>query len=73
MKDARENFEKAYRINPGNEEYRSAYNMMNNIQFDQRQNTSAGNTGCSPCSICSALLCMDCCCEAAGGDFIPCC
>lgn len=73
MKDARDNFTKAYQINPGNEEYRSAFNMMNNIQFETRSNTSGDNTGCSPCSLCGTLMCMDCCCEAMGGDFIPCC
>ncbi len=29
--------------------------------------------GCSPCTICNALICGDCCCECMGGDCIACC
>ena len=29
--------------------------------------------GCGVCDICSSLICVDCMCEACGGDFIRCC
>ncbi|NCU32158.1 MAG: molecular chaperone DnaJ, partial [Candidatus Moranbacteria bacterium] len=30
-------------------------------------------TACTPCNVCSSLICADCCCECMGGDLISCC
>lgn len=34
---------------------------------------TTSRSGCSPCGMCSSLLCADCCCECMGGDCISCC
>lgn len=76
-----ENFEKAYRMNPGNFEYKNAYENMSGQNSStyraQRRgynNSSDGCLGnCSLCDVCSSLLCADCCCECMGSDLIPCC
>ncbi len=68
-------FSNACRMDPGNAEYREAFNRM------QRQNrnysnpySSANNMGgCCTADPCTTLCCMDCCCEMMGGDCIPCC
>lgn len=79
LEQAYENFEKAHNMNPGNTEYRNAYENMysgNNggYRTSARGNNNSGCTGdCSVCNICSSLLCADCCCECMGGDLIPCC
>ena len=63
-------------MDPTNEEYRAAFNNLNNAS---RQNSrgyttsGTGNSGCSGCDICTGLICADCCCECLGGDLIPCC
>ena len=71
---AREFLGRAYRTEPGNEEYAQAYNTLRytgNPYSRSRQSTSYGN--CSACDICSGLMCADCCCECMGGDLIRCC
>lgn len=72
--EAQNFFNKACSMDPGNAEYRSAFNNMQNAggAFNGR-NMQGGNVGCSGCDICSGLLCADCCCECMGGDLIPCC
>ncbi|MDD3946968.1 MAG: hypothetical protein PHI19_03925 [Clostridia bacterium] len=32
-----------------------------------------GRAACTPCNVCSSLICADCCCECMGGDLISCC
>lgn len=69
-------FATATRMDPSNNEYRSA---MHNAQT----RGSAGNYnpyrsyggagGCNTCDICQGLICADCCCECMGGDLIACC
>lgn len=69
-------FSNACRMDPGNAEYREAFNRM------QRQNRRYGNPYSTPNNMggacctsdpCTTLCCMDCCCEMMGGDLIPCC
>ena len=75
LEDAYNHFSTACRMDPSNGEYRAAMNQMN----AQRQNggyRTTGRTaggGCTPCDVCNALICTDCCCECMGGDFISCC
>ncbi len=64
----------AVNMEPNNLEYVSALNNVtqrNNMYRDW--NTSYSGCGCDPCSLCTNLLCADCCCECMGGDLIPCC
>lgn len=72
---ARQHFGTACTMDPGNMEYANAYNAVNRSAGGYGQtfygNRGAGNN--DVCSICSGLLCADCCCECAGGDCIPCC
>ena len=71
-------FSTACQMDPGNAEYRNAFN---GIQHARRGNFAGNygngypntNTGCSSCDVCSSLICADCCCEAMGGDCISCC
>ncbi len=76
LEDASAEFEAAYRAEPQNLEYKSAYESV----FQKRSGgyrstggTRQNNDGCDACNICSGLLCADCCCESLGGDLIPCC
>ena len=68
-------FATAVRMEPGNNEYRTAYNNAQRQSGKQYSPYhSYGNQGdCDACSICSNLICADCCCECMGGDLIPCC
>lgn len=73
-------FEMAYRMEPSNYQYRTAYETMSNPRtytydyggYGRRGRASRGDD-CSTCDVCTALICADCCCEAMGGDLIPCC
>ena len=69
--DARQNFQTACQMEPGNMEYRSALNQMGNQNY-YRGNVGRGGS-VSGCDLCSSLLCADCCCECMGGDCISCC
>lgn len=79
--DAYTNFATAVRMEPNNPEYQDALNRMNHKRSGNtfrgsstyRTSTGGSSAGCSPCDICSALLCADCCCECMGGDLIRCC
>lgn len=68
-------YQTACSIDPYNDEYKAAFNAMNNnanggYRTTRRQSSS---NDCDGCDICSGLLCADCCCECCGGDLIPCC
>lgn len=78
LEDAYNNISTACNMDPNNMEYRAAFNQING----QRGGVYGGyNTnprpqgagGCSGCDVCSSLICADCCCEAMGGNLIPCC
>ncbi len=64
---AREYLSMAYEQEPGNAEYRNAYAAVNNAgsPFGRGTGTGSGQYGggCSTCDICSALICLDCCCD----------
>lgn len=69
----------ACRMDPGNAEYRAAFQQMQRQRggfnnYGGYRNQSYGNGGgCSPCDVCTTLYCADCCCESMGGDLIGCC
>lgn len=68
----------AYKMEPGNPQYRSAYeNLSRNRSGGFRTNTQRHNSGrssdCDGCDLCCGLMCADSCCECCGGDLIPCC
>jgi|LSQX01.1.fsa_nt_gb molecular chaperone DnaJ len=74
LEEAGGNFAAAVRLDPGNKEYRAAYdNMRNSSSGGYRMSGNKGHSGCSACDICTGLLCADCCCECMGGDLIRCC
>lgn len=64
---AREYLSMAYEQEPGNAEYRNAYAAVNNAgnPFGRGAASGSGQYGgsCSTCDICSALICLDCCCD----------
>ncbi|MBE6839482.1 MAG: J domain-containing protein [Ruminococcus sp.] len=81
LNDAYHYFSNATKLNPENSEYRAAFsrmqaskngNMNGNPDNPYRENPSICG-GCSPCDLCTDLICADCCCECLGGDLIPCC
>ena len=76
LEEARDHFSRACEMDPGNMEFRNAYNQSMN----QRSGVYGGynpniRTGgeCNTCDVCNSLICADCCCEMMGGDLIPCC
>lgn len=76
LDEAYNHFSKACQMDPGNAEYRAAFNQVMN----QRNGNYGGYNpnypragGCSSCDVCSSLICADCCCECMGGDLVPCC
>lgn len=77
FEEAKKNFTIACQMDPSNNEYRSAFNSINNRTsggYRTRQRTSqSGGKSDGICNICTTLLCADCCCECIGGDLIPCC
>ena len=77
LDEAFRHFQTAVTMNPGNMEYRSAYNQMAWQRNSGTPNRGGGGqvytNGCSGCDICSGLICADCCCECMGGDLISCC
>ena len=69
--DAQREFDTAYRMEPTNNEYFRFKEAMRrrSDQFGGGYRTTSGDG----CSLCTTLLCADCCCECMGGDLIPCC
>ena len=61
-------FSTACRMNPGNEEYRAAFENIKRERsgFDGYRQTN-NPQGCNTCDICSSLMCADCCCQCLGG------
>ena len=70
LDDALQNFTRACEMDPGNGEYRAAYNQLH----WQRQTGRApgyhtgpyGAQNCSICDICTAMYCASCCCDCLG-------
>ena len=61
-------FQRAYQMDPGNQEYQAAFNSMNarRTYNNPGYNTSDG-MGCSGCDICGGILCADCLCNCCRG------
>jgi curved DNA-binding protein CbpA len=72
LEEAYTHFETACRMEPGNMEYRQAYNQVSAYRQTGGYRTRGGQ-GADACDICTTLYCADCCCECMGGDFIRCC
>ena len=76
LESALESFRKAREMEPGNSEYEAAFNQLereSNGNFRKNKQNDDNDGCCSPCNICSSLMCADCCCECMGGDLIRCC
>jgi len=67
---ARDYLSRASSMDPGNTEYRNAYEA---ITRSYRSYGAPRDGGMDMCQVCQTLWCMDCCCEMMGGDFIRCC
>lgn len=66
---ARECIRKAYELDPNNSEYRNAYLSLHNAGRTYQAGSyggPAGTNGSICCSLCPALMCLDCC---TGGCF----
>lgn len=66
MDDARQYFQTAVNMDPGNQEYVQALNFMEQggqayNPYGYNYNQTAG--GCNACDICTAMLCADICCN----------
>lgn len=69
-------FATATRMDPSNVEYAEAFRRIQRQAsqgFNNPYRTQQNMGGTDPCSCCQTLICMDCCCEMMGGDFIRCC
>ena len=78
LDEAYNHFSKACSMEPGNPEYRNAFNQLafqRNTGHAYGGNYSGGYSGtaCSGCDMCTTLFCADCCCECMGGDLFRCC
>lgn len=72
--DAQKFFETACYIDPENSEYKNALNALRRTAGSYgTYRSQSGSGGPSFCSMCTALLCADSCCECLGGDLIHCC
>ena len=73
--DAIKYIEIACYLDPANPEYKEAKNRMRSrsASYGQEYTTMRGSNDCDCCSLCTALLCADSCCECCGGDIISCC
>ncbi len=66
----------AVNMEPGNSEFRAAFNQASNMRSGSSGGYKMGREkgGCgNPCNMCCTLLCADQCCECFGGDLITCC
>lgn len=75
LDDAFSHFSTAVNMDPGNYEYRQAYDQLERSRRTggYRVAPTAPAGGCSACDVCNSLICADCCCECMGGDLIRCC
>ncbi len=69
MDEARQNFRIAMSMDPGNMEYRSAFQSVNGTSaYSYRQERQTADTDDACCSLCTQLLCMNllcnCCCRS---------
>ena len=73
LEEAFNNYSKAYNMEPGNPEYRNAYNNLSASRQGAHRQRRRAKRGCTGCDICTALICADFCCECMGSDLIRCC
>lgn len=76
LEEAKDHFSRACQMDPGNGEYSAALNQAMNQGSGMYGGYNPGGMnagGCNSCDMCSSMICADCCCEAMGGDLIPCC
>lgn len=76
LEEAKSHFSRACQMEPGNMEYRSAYNQATNQRSGAYGGYNANSNYSSEsryCDMCTTLICADCCCECMGGDLIACC
>ena len=76
LESALESFRTAKEMEPGNSEYEAAFNQLERESkgnFRKSKQNDDNDGCCSPCNICSSLMCADCCCECMGGDIKSCC
>lgn len=75
LEDAYSHFATACRMDPGNMEYRHAFNQVTGARENGGYHGApgGGRQSCDMCDVCQTLWCMDCCCECMGGDLIRCC
>ncbi len=74
--EAQSMYDRACAMDPYNAEYRSAKERLQSRagQYGGGYRTvQRSDSCCDACDCCSNLICLDCCCEAMGGDLIPCC
>ncbi len=72
LEQAASYYSTAYSMEPGNREYKRAYQSVGLGRSGGYRTTTVGG-GDGLCDICSGLLCADYCCECMGGDLIKCC
>lgn len=73
MDQAGQYFRTAATMDPSNVEYRNAVQYMNQGGQAYRPSGGMNMTGNdAACNMCQNLICADCCCEAMGGNLIPC-
>ncbi len=74
LNEAYNDIARAAQMDPGNQEYRTALNQLNQQRGGYMSgNSMGGNTSMSTGDCLSSLCIADCCCEAMGGDLVPCC
>ncbi len=72
--DAQKYLETACYLDPNNHEYRLTLERIRKSTGNYGGSyRTGGNSGTSPCDICTGLICADCLCECCGGDLISCC
>ena len=66
LDEARQNYQIACRMDPGNMEYRQALNMMQNGGYAYNNSSMAGST-CDAMDCCTTMMCLNCLCGGCGG------
>ncbi|MER2081085.1 MAG: J domain-containing protein [Ruminococcus sp.] len=70
---ARQFFQTAHNMDPGNAEYQTAVNNMNNQRtynyggYNTGGESDFGGMGCSCCDICATMMCINCLCNCCRG------
>ena len=63
-------FQRAYQMDPGNPEFKAAFNSVNSRRAYSNPGYNTNNgMGCSVCDICTGLMCANCLCNCCGGGF----